>query len=405
MKSVNNFEEILFVYKDFLGKGGFPSEIRELVTHLPKYTRVTVICEVGDFKYLKKGISYIYINSLKDIFNLKSNIQFHQIVFCGFSSLYNICISLKIKQNYVVLPFSQINVFLDFDNPFEKNALPIVKTLELEKKSSHKNVQGRVKNGKRDIHSAIRALKRKFFRETIGKYFLNNADGIGIISQYEEDEINKIYFQNKYKFFNYRFGSILDLNKKGNDKLEQNTNLIKLVVWSRVDFYYKGIDKLLNAIANISDTLKVKLYIVGPDYNKGYEKVIEFIKKNNIENHVQLLKTGEYTSGTFGILADADIVACLSRWDGYPRVLRESLLLNIPILISKEANFDIPIKKFNCGVIVDTNDQIENILSTLDRKYLNSLKENSLLNDYFSWEACSSDFIKSLMKVTSSAKN
>jgi glycosyltransferase involved in cell wall biosynthesis len=157
--------------------------------------------------------------------------------------------------------------------------LPVVADLEKDNEVSlHK--KSRVKNGKLDISSYKRAVIRFVYRGTIGKYFINKASGIGVISDYEKNEINKIYVNNKYKFFYYKLGAFINSEKQGKDKLPNSDGLIKLIIWSRADYYYKGIDRALLAIKDMKKEKKdinFKLYIVGPDYNNGYLKINNFI--------------------------------------------------------------------------------------------------------------------------------
>ena len=49
----------------------------------------------------------------------------------------------------------------------------------------------------------------------------------------------------------------------------------------------------------------------------------------------------------------ADYSILLSRWDGFPRSLRESIFYNIPIIASKETNFGDIINKTDCGYLID----------------------------------------------------
>lgn len=385
---------LLFVYKDFLGKGGFPNEIRTLVLNFSKSIDIDIICRKEITELEQKNIKFIFIENLKEALLYKNQILYNKVIFCGYSSMYNVILSFKIKQEYIVLPFSQINTFLDFDNPFEKNSLPIISNLENGLKSKNFKIS-RVKNGHKDIFSYFRSLKRKLYRVTFGKYFLNKSSAIGIISNYEQKCINNIYKKNTFNFFYYRFGSFIDTSKKGIDTLPKQKDIVKLVIWSRVDFYYKGIDRILYAIKELNDSkikINFKLYIIGPDYNNGYEQINEYTKYNNIQDYINIIKPGQYTSGTYGMLSEADISVCLSRWDGYPRVLRESFLLNIPLLVSEEANFDKTIKKFNSGIIIKNNNELIKYLSKINFDYINNVKIHNDL-DYLSWENVSDDFI------------
>ena len=110
------------------------------------------------------------MNSIRDILSKTIRFNYDYCVFIGFSSIYNFFISRKIKIPYIVLPFSQINHFLDYDNPFYEKILPDVRSLEKDKIKYPKLT--RVKNGKHDMFSFFRRLKRGLFRKTLGYFYL-----------------------------------------------------------------------------------------------------------------------------------------------------------------------------------------------------------------------------------------
>ena len=368
---------VLIVYRDFLLKGGLPVDARNFASNFPKGISVTVVCK-ENIKLIKKlSFNFIILNSIRDILSKTIRFNYDYCVFIGFSSIYNFFISRKIKIPYIVLPFSQINHFLDYDNPFYEKILPDVRSLEKDKIKYPKLT--RVKNGKHDMFSFFRRLKRGLFRKTLGYFYLKNAHAIAVLSNYEKEQINNFYRNNNFKYFFYRFGVDSKDLVIGLDKYDTKSNKLKFVIWSRTDFYYKGIDRILNAIKDLSKQnleINFKLYIIGPDYNNGYKRINNFIEQNKINEHIQLLKTGSYTSGTFGMLVNSDLSICLSRWDGPPRVFRESIELGVPILGSKESNFDVYVNKFNCGYIANNQIELFDILKSINKNDI-SIKRNN----------------------------
>jgi hypothetical protein len=396
--------KILFVYKYFLKKGGFPQELSSFINGLPNLDTIDVICECsdGDIVINSKINNIFKVNTLFDI--IKLNVKnYNFVIFVTYSSMYNFLISVKVFSKYIIIPYSQINSFLDYDNIVEKNVAPVIKKLEKkEEKENYSNdvYFSRVKNGKKDLGSYLRALKRKIYRKTIGNIFLKRSSAIGVLSIYEKNMINSLYPANRFKYIYYKFGSVIKEDNIGSDRLYTKNNLIKLVIWSRVDFYYKGIDRILNIIRKLkinNKELMFKLFIVGPSYNNGYEKIKNYVIQNKLNRYVKLIVPGEYTSGTFGILASSDMSVCLSRWDGYPRTLRESLLLNIPILASEEANFDIPINDFKCGIVIKSQEELKEFLENISFELLREMENNfTNITNYFSWETCANEFIDQL---------
>ena len=392
---------LLFVYRDFLKEGGVPVDVRSLISNLPSDTNVTIVCHENIELQTSLKFKFITINSFSDFLSKPITNNFDYCIFLGFSSIYNILLACRINIPYIILPFSQINRFLDYDNPFYKHVLPDVRSLE--KTNIVYPKHGRVKSGQRDLFTFLRKIRRVIFRKTLGYLFVRKASAIGVFSNFEKEEINQIFKNNKFNFFNYRFGLNQEGLKIGDDRFAKDTSKLKLVIWSRVDFYYKGIDRILTAIKNLRDKnhdLTFKLFIIGPDYNNGYRKIEDFIYQNLLEEHIQLIKPGSYSPGTHGLLTKSDMTVCLSRWDGPPRVIRESLELGVPILASKESNCDILVEKFDCGYVVKNQDELFNVLRFLDRNDIMTKRINTRkCKNYFSWDECSRDFINNISNL------
>ena len=159
--------KILFVYKYFLKKGGFPQELSSFINGLPNLDTIDVICECsdGDIVINSKINNIFKVNTLFDI--IKLNVKnYNFVIFVTYSSMYNFLISVKVFSKYIIIPYSQINSFLDYDNIVEKNVAPVIKKLEKkEEKENYSNdvYFSRVKNGKKDLGSYLRALKRKIY--------------------------------------------------------------------------------------------------------------------------------------------------------------------------------------------------------------------------------------------------
>ena len=51
-------------------------------------------------------------------------------------------------------------------------------------------------------------------------------------------------------------------------------------------------------------------------------------------------------------LKKADYSILLGKWDGSPRSLRESINYNVPIIVSRETNFEDLVNLTNCGIVL-----------------------------------------------------
>ena len=161
---------------------------------------------------------------------------------------------------------------------------------------------------------------------------------------------------------------------------------VKLVLWSRLDYELKGIDRLLAGIAadSVESAARYHVFLIGPDYAGGLAKTESRIKELGIGDRVTIIGPDQYTSGDQSPLATADGSILLSRWDGFPRALRESVQLGVPMLVSPETHFSELIGQTGCGVSIpepDCPDAVCNGIRTLvegilGRRYV----ENSFFN-------------------------
>ena len=90
---------------------------------------------------------------------------------------------------------------------------------------------------------------------------------------------------------------------------------------------------------------------MGFDYNHGLSKIKNLISKLNLDKKV-IITPSKIWKSTKIPLIKADYSILLSRWDGFPRSLRESLYFNVPIIASIETNFSDLIQNFKCGYVV-----------------------------------------------------
>ena len=187
--------------------------------------------------------------------------------------------------------------------------------------------------------------------------------------------------ETKQNFYSQKFG----LDK----------NVTKLLFWGRLDWHYKGIDRLLKAIKEIKNSNKYnykpfKLFIIGPDYNNTLSKLNFFVQKNKLEDVIIFVNQNMYKRGSIDPLRDADVNILLSRWDYFPRTLRESCFFGVPMLVSEETNFGDLIRKFNAGVVSKNPDDITILASEISlithSKYREELNIGCVnLSKYLDW--------------------
>ena len=175
-----------------------------------------------------------------------------------------------------------------------------------------------------------------------------------------------------------------------------DNSITKLLFWGRIDWKLKGIDRLVNAIKEIKCTNKYeykpfKLFFIGSDYRNSVSKLLPFLRKNNLEKDVLFVTEDMYEKGSIEPLRDADVNILLSRWDYFPRTLREATLFEVPVLVSEETNFGELVRNFKAGIVSKNPDDINVLASEITfithDKYRNGFKNGSRnLSRYLHWD-------------------
>ena len=181
-----------------------------------------------------------------------------------------------------------------------------------------------------------------------------------IISQknltlYYFSNFEKIYLQKKFKSAKYRRQYwLISENTKTHNTVYKNTNNIIFLCWSRIDIEVKGIDRFYRFIDSISgyNQNKYKGIACGPYYSGRIESLIK-------TEFFEIINTLENKSNYH--FKDGHFIVLLSRWDGFPRVLREALVAKIPIIVSEETHFSEIINKYKVGILIDDYDSKQNI--------------------------------------------
>ena len=117
---------------------------------------------------------------------------------------------------------------------------------------------------------------------------------------------------------------------------------INIVYWGRVDFINKGLDRVVNVIKyGETEFLKRKIvfHFSGPSYNDGFHLLNDYINKNNVQHLCKTYNDIDLEQFDFGGLVNANAAIFLTRWEGFPRVVRECIHNKIPILVSRESHF------------------------------------------------------------------
>ena len=257
-----------------------------------------------------------------------------------------VCWVLRIK--YVLAPCSQINAYnLNRKLFFEDPSIAVLK-------GAHDTSNLFL------CYQYIVALKKVLFPFVkrvmfycFGWFFVKKSSGVIFASEYEKEcAVSLLGFS---PCLDAVIPEMLWRQRGGGEDASCDdiyiSNALNVVYWGRLDHELKGIDRVLQyAIANPV----CYFHLMGPDYNGGKIKILETISRKKISNVI--VHDESVWKNRNELQACADYSILFSRWDGFPRALRESLSLNVPIIVSKETNFEDVVSDFGCGFVVSAFD-------------------------------------------------
>lgn len=220
------------------------------------------------------------------------------------------------------------------------------------------------------IKTAASPFLKILFSRTLGRRMLKRSHLFAVLSQREQMEASARFGIAPAKFVSLRWGMntlteiAVEQSHFFRERLGFQDSIPNYVYWGRIEWRYKGLDRLLAgvraALMRGGDSVPFRVFLIGPDYQGGAVKVEEYIRQHKLEAVVHLVGPDRYTPGSKRPLRDADASILLSRWDGFPRALRESVLCEKPLLVSSETHFGDLIAETKIGICVkDADDEAE----------------------------------------------
>lgn len=229
------------------------------------------------------------------------------------------------------------------------------------------------------------------------KYLYKNYAGINTVSVDIEQEIKKIYdFSNVFTIHNPV--DIDFINEEASKK-----KLIKEIYIVALGSLYpvKQIDKLIKAYNNtILPEQNIKLYIIGSGPEK--DLVTKIVDDLGLQTKVELLP---FQENPFSYLAQAKFLVLSSKYEGFPRVLVESLACSTPVVSfnCKSGPNEIIEHQKNGLLVEDQNFQeLTNAMNEFVTNELlyNTCKKNSLRSiEPFAMSAISDNWRKYLKEI------
>lgn len=210
---------------------------------------------------------------------------------------------------------------------------------------------------------SLELVKRKsrylkmIYLKLIGKRIFESSSGIHVLTEYEKEEVAKFKFNLK-NIYVVPNGIKLSEFDSANEEIFKIFPFLKnkkyILFLSRIN-WKKGLDILIPAFYEISKIYKdIYLLIAGPD-NEGYgEKIKKLIKNYGIEDKV--IFTGPlYGKEKISAFKNAEIFVLPSYSENFGLAVLEAMACGKPCVISNKVGIYEEVKKYNAGIIVETN--------------------------------------------------
>jgi glycosyltransferase involved in cell wall biosynthesis len=169
----------------------------------------------------------------------------------------------------------------------------------------------------------------------------------------------------------------------------------------KIDFYYKGIDKLLEAVSLVRSDLRdrrVTIEVCGNAVADSEKRLLSLIKKLDI-NDLVVFKGPVYNKEKSHQYLNTDIFVLTSRSEGMPTVILEALSYAVPCLVTTGTNMSDLLTRSGAGWGCDFS--VESIADYLlvavedYKKNKHVLKRNArALAEQFTWEHSARESVK-----------
>ena len=310
---------VLF-YRDYLGKGGAPSEIRTFIDFARKNE-----CDIDIVYSYKALLAYI----LK--YRTRSKIVFVGFFFAPYLFFWLFLSLLRVR--FAIWPLAHISRYSINKKLF--TVTPIINEL----------------NAHRRFHKEQRSYAKPIFMFLAQLLFKFNKPKFWVFSGFELSEIEHYFGEVDSRIVywvcgeNIKYYEDVALDKR---LKQEHPGKKVLLSWSRIDVYNKGLDRFHELTQVLNKEKDAWLSITCGPYYAG--------DTSSIPSNDNWLLLDTTRSSPYDVqFMMTDFIVLLSRWDGFPRVLREAVYHQKPMIISPETHFRDLVEEFNLGVVFDGN--------------------------------------------------
>lgn len=220
------------------------------------------------------------------------------------------------------------------------------------------------------------AQSRKKIKKILGNYFLFNefikhATAIQFLNEKERhDTINFNYTKSIVS------GNGIDTNITIQNKRKKNN----LIFIGRYSIYHKGLDLIINLVKEHKDFFlenKIKVELYGCDSVNTLDEIYNIVKDNNLEDII-LVNPPVYGEKKIELICESYCFIQLSRFEGEPMGLIESLAYGLPCIITKGTNLSQFVEESGCGYSSEID--ITAIFNNIKKMFLN-VNERDKMSD------------------------
>lgn len=240
-------------------------------------------------------------------------------------------------------------------------------------------------------------LKKKIANLLLFNWFIHQAKAVVYLSknEYKKSVFKRI--NNNYTILpnGVNVPNNLPLSRIVSDKLN-------ITFLSRIDYYGKGIDVLLEAVKILQDDGwddKIEFNFYGNKYDESYKLLLEYGDFVKYHGFVAGNEKAE-------VLRKASVNILPSRSEGMPMTILEALSYGCPCIVTPMTNMAELIKDNHCGWVIDltaasivqTIKEAYEELSVNPNKYVDECRKTA---EKFSWDNVANKSIQFYQKILS----
>ncbi len=337
---------------------GVAVAVNEYIKYESNYSTIGLYNLEGDIKNSiceSFNNNYKSINDLPKPFNNPSIVIFNEVYKPGYIKLYKECIKRKIK--YIIIPHGCL-------------------VSEAQRKHRIKKIIGNI---------------------LLFNRFIKNANAIQYLNETEKKKSRG--FKSKKTIISGNGIHISNINRNN----YKNQNFVYI---GRYSVYVKGLDLLLDICKKNKEwfnnnNVKVELY--GRDSLNGMKELKENIKKYSLED-ILIINDAIFGKEKEQVLKNSYCFIQLSRHEGQPMGIIESLAYGLPCIVTMGTSFGEYVNEKNCGFGCKFNEneifeKMKYIFNNKEDRNIKSINAIKSIREDFNWDNIISKLIKEYKEV------